>query len=212
MSVVATAVRISLETECDCAEADSLGLPLYQQLSAGRYDECSVLPMPESLEMWRAEHRTARKRADRAERLGYHGLHVLRHEWADDLLAINLSKAERQGRPMSAGYHQRPSETPDSFRCQRHGVHPYGVADAHGHLVAYLWCYRAGELALVSQILGHADHLKNDVMYLLFRFALAAEISHGGWWVYNRHDSGTDGLRFHKERLGFRPMGVEWSL
>jgi hypothetical protein len=28
--------------------------------------------------------------------------------------------------------------------------------------------------------------------------------------VYNRADSGTDGLRFFKERLGFGPMEVEW--
>ena len=79
-------------------------------------------------------------------------------------------------------------------------------------LVAYLWLYRAGELALVSQILGHADHLENEVMYLLMQGVVAAEsaVDHDGVFLYNRHDSGQDGLRFFKERCGFEPMQVEW--
>jgi hypothetical protein len=28
--------------------------------------------------------------------------------------------------------------------------------------------------------------------------------------VYNRHDSGTDGLRWWKERCGFQEEQVEW--
>ena len=28
--------------------------------------------------------------------------------------------------------------------------------------------------------------------------------------VYNRHDSGSDGLRFYKERVGLSEQHVEW--
>ena len=45
---------------------------------------------------------------------------------------------------------------------------------------------------------------------LLFQHALGRETFAPGLVVYNRHDSGTDGLRFFKERLGFEERQVEW--
>lgn len=207
-----TAVTISFETACDHDSCAQFAFPLHKQLAGGRYDVCSVLPMPKDAQTWREEHRTARKRAARARRLGYSFSGIRRHNFADDIHEINTSLGERQGRPMSAGYNVRPSASPDPlYPCPRHGVHPYGVLQ-DDKLVAYLWIYRAGELALVSQILGHGEHLQNDVMYRLFAGMLETEILHGGFLVYNRHDSGTDGLRYFKERCGFKAMGVEWAL
>lgn len=207
-----TATRIGLETACDHPTCSEFAFPLHKQLSSGAYDLCSVMAL-NSVEEWRAGHRTARKRADRAERRGYRFVTVNRHERTDELYAINTSTLERQGRPMSSGYQQRPSETPlPDYPCIRHGVHPYGVETAEGVLVAYLWLYRSGELGLVSQILGHADHLENEVMYPLVQGTVAAESGQRGFLVYNRHDSGTDGLRFFKERVGFAETKVEWVL
>ncbi len=82
-----------------------------------------------------------------------------------------------------------------------------------GYLVGYLTMIRCGELALVSQILGHAEHLEHEIMYQLFAGALSREVRADpfGVCVYNRHDSGTDGLRFFKERLGFEEAAVEWA-
>jgi hypothetical protein len=88
-------------------------------------------------------------------------------------------------------------------------VSTYGVL--RERLVAYLSMYRCGELALVSQILGHGEHLRDDVMFLLFRESLAREIEQGGYVVYNLHSSGTDGLRYWKERCGFSAMEVTWQ-
>jgi hypothetical protein len=76
--------------------------------------------------------------------------------------------------------------------------------------VAYLWLYRSGELALVSSILGHGGYLRDDIMYLLMKGVIDAEAPHGGFLVYNRHDSGTDGLRYYKDRCGFKETAVEW--
>jgi hypothetical protein len=137
---------------------------------------------------------------------------VLRHEVADDIYRINTSLDERQGKPMSEGYGQRPSKSPDPiWPCERHGVHPYGVFDDRCHLRSYLWIYRSGELALVSQILGHGQYLRDDIMYLLWQGMLERELHFGGYVVYNRHDSGTDGLRYYKEKVGLRPTRVEWT-
>lgn len=206
-----TATRIGLEVFCARADCTQFAQPLLEQLAEG-YEECAVLPLPADVSAWRDDHRTARKRADRAARRGYRFTTVARHARAAEIQAINLSMPERQGRPMSAGYRQPPTTTPlPDYPCHRHGVRTYGVEASDGTLVAYLWVYRAGDLALVSQILGHADHLANEVMYLLVQGAVEAEAAQGGFMVYNRWDSGGEGLRFFKERCGFAPAAVEWS-
>jgi len=206
-----TVTPISLSAGCDFAECARFAVPLHRQLSSGSYDECSVLLIPELIEGWQADHRTSRKRARHAERLGYTFARIKRRDYEDDVHAINTSLAHRQGRPMTAGYLTKPSYGADDYTCDLHGVHANGVLDASGRLVAYLWMYRAGELALVSQILGHGDHLKNDVMFLLFRGSLEREIEYGpGVVVYNRHDSGTPGLIQWKEWQGFEERDVEW--
>lgn len=209
-TLAVTHTTIGLEVHCTSEVCTQFAFPLFEQLSTG-YDECAVLPIC-GVDAWREEHRTARKRADRAERRGYRFQTIQRHERAAEIQAINLSAPERQGRPMSAGYHQPPTTTPlPDYPCARHGVRTYGIESITGTLVAYLWLYRAGDLALVSQILGHANHLENEIMYLLVQGAVAAETNHGGYMVYNRFDSGTEGLRFFKQRCGFGPCAVEWS-
>lgn len=205
----ATATQIGLQLHCDHGICTQFAYPLHEKLREG-YEECAVLPL-EGLPMWRDSHRTARKRADRAARRGYTFSRILRHLVAPDIHAINMSATHRQGRPMSDGYRQPPTTSPlPDYPCNRHGVHTYGV-HLDDTLVAYSWIYRAGDLALVSQILGHADHLKHEIMYLLVQGVVEHESPLGGYMVYNRWDSGTDGLRFFKARCGFLPMQVEWS-
>jgi hypothetical protein len=210
--MLATAVRISLETECRPHLCRTLALPLLTQLMSG-YETCSVLGVPDTLDEWREGHRTARKRADRASRLGYQFREIAREEHADDIYAINTSLGARQGRPMSQAYRERVTFSPlPEYPCERHRVRTFGVLDARGTLVAYLWLYRAGELALVSSILGHGEHLNDGIMHLLVQGVVGAEIPHGGFMVYNRHDSGQDGLRQFKGWFGFEEAEVAWAL
>jgi hypothetical protein len=188
---------------------------LYEQLSIPRYSQgASVLAVPETAAQWRAEHRTARKRAWRAERLGYRFAEVDNSQHSNDIFVINTSLTERQGRPMSDGYtvnrrHGRLSA--DQTRCPRHRTHTYGVLRDET-LVAYLTLHRAGDLAMVSMILGHGDHLRNDIMYLLAAGMVEEQAGSGGWFYYNRHDSGTAGLVYYKERIGFHAADIAWSL
>jgi hypothetical protein len=209
-SVVVAELAISLELGHDSPCLDLSG-PLYRQMSGGAYDKCSVMALPLSLEEWRAEHATARKRADKAQRLGYRFVNVIRDRVADEIFAINTSIPIRQGRAMSPGYLEKPPTTPDPlYPCERHGVHPYGVEAKDGTLVAYVWIYRSGQLCLVSQILGHADHLEHGIMYLLWQGMLTSEPPDNGYLVYNRWDSGGDGLRFYKTRVGLVETAVRW--
>ena len=64
----------------------------------------------------------------------------------------------------------------------------------------------------IDLILGHGDHLANDVMYLLFAGMVEDQAGNGGVLYYNRHDSGTEGLVYYKERVGFAAGDVEWVL
>jgi hypothetical protein len=196
---------------CEDQQCRDFAGPLYLQLSRGQYDRCSVLPLDRTIEQWRETHRTARKRAAHAERMGYRFELIDRERFSEDIYQINISLDERQGRPMSSSYRQRTdfSKLPD-YRCDQHRVNTYGVLTG-GRLVAYLWLYRAGDLALVSSILGHGEHLRGNIMYLLMQGTIERELETGGFLVYNRHDSGTDGLRFYKERMGFTEETVRWA-
>jgi len=204
---------IALEIACAWDMCNQFSRPLYEQMSFGKYDLVSLMPIPADVNDWRSEHRTARKRADRCERRGYWFAQIARHEHTHDLNEINQSATHRQGRPMSPGYTEHQQFTPlPVYPCSRHAIRDYGVLSSDDQLVAYLFLYRAGDLALVSQILGHADHLPNEIMWLLWQGMLWREGCHDsdGVVVYNRHDSGGIGLRWWKEHVGLRETAVEW--
>jgi hypothetical protein len=212
---VSTAVateRVTIDLDFGCCGSD-LATRIHEQLNVPKYTHgMSLMPCPDSLADWQAEHRTARKRAWRSERLGYRFAEVDMSLYADDRYEINTSKQERQGRPMTDGYraHTRIGRLPD-YPCDRHAIRTYGVLQGDT-LRAYMTLYRVGDLGMVSMILGHGDHLRHDIMYLLFAGMIGEQAGAGGTLFYNRHDSGTEGLRFFKERLGFRAGDIDWRL
>ncbi len=212
MLEVATETTIDLLGGCTAPGCMSMAEERNMQLNVPKYsDGVSLMAVPRTLEEWRTEHRTARKRSDRCQRLGYRFAEIDRSQYADDILDINLSLPTRQGRPMSAGYHDPSISRLPDYPCAMHNIRCYGVTEA-GALRAYLTLYRVRDLALVSMILGHGAHLANEIMYLLFAGVVADQAGLGGFFYYNRHDSGTDGLRFYKERVGFAEADVEWAV
>lgn len=201
-------VGISLELRC----CDDTSEELLAQMGSGKYDRCSVMDIPRSREEWLSEHTTARRRVARAYARRYWCADLEREKWENDIYKINSSAEHRQGRPMAKAYlqHQSFSPLPD-YPCLRHATRISGVWTGSDHLVGYIVVLRQGALALVSQILGHASYLADEIMWPLFAYALEREIAAGpGVVVYNRHDSGTDGLRWWKERAGFREEAVSW--
>jgi hypothetical protein len=214
VSVVDAPVRLGIDLlNChDAFACSEFATPLYEQMSSGKYDVCATMPLPSSREAWEAEHRTARKRAWKASSLGYVFGPLEREKWEIDIDRINSSRDYRQGRPMAGSYREPSSFDPlPDFPCALHAIRCYGVWSGSGHLVAYLVMYRAGDLALVSQVLGHGDHEDNGIMHLLHRDALVAEGAVApGVAVYNRFDSGTPGLRQFKHWIGYEETAVEW--
>lgn len=210
-------MKLALGTDHpDCIRAEecaALAGPLHMQLSEGRYDWPASILTIDRADSYFAAHRTARKRAARADRLGYRTTRISRADHVDAIHAINTSLPERQGRPMADSYLARPSPSrlPD-YPCSRHRIDEWGTTTEGGALVAYLVLYVSGDMAMISQILGHGSHLAADVMYQLVVKALLETVAAAGPVIvfYNRHDSGTEGLRYFKERLGFAPQRVEW--
>lgn len=215
MSAVATTTRGAVHLEAACMEkaCSDLAFKMRNQLDTPNYTlGVALMPVPESLEAWRAEHRTARKRADRAQRLGYRFDTIDRSQHNDALHEINTSLPERQGRPMSAGYLQRHNHGAlPHYPCDRHAIRTYGILEGDT-LRAYLSLYVVGDLRLVSMILGHGDHLRNDIMYLLWQGLIEQQAGTSGFLYYNVWSSGKDGLRYYKERVGMAPADVEWQL
>lgn len=208
-----TATRVALEVDCPHELCRRFVEPLYEQM-AHDFPRLAAMPLPTDMDEWAEEHRTARKRANRAERRGYTFRVVKREEHSEEFFEINTSAERRQGRPMSESYRKPYQYAPlPKYPCERHQVRTYGVMSPEDRMVAYLWLYVAGQLRLCSSIIGHAAHLENEIMYLLFRGMLAAESERDqdGIVAYHRWDNGTDGLRFYKERVGLRDTQIEWS-
>ncbi len=184
----------------------------------GRYEDgCSILVAPPTFdEYWGSPHAYwMRQKVRRAAREGYAVAAIDRDAYLDDIYAINTSMEERQGRPMAEAYRQPPAPQgplPD-FPCPRHALRRYGVLH-EDHLYAYAWVYVIGEMCLFSTILGHGEHMKSGIMSLLVAEVVRDLMATAGlrFAMYNLHASGTDGLRFFKEQMGFAPYRVTWVM
>ncbi len=184
----------------------------------GRYEDgCSILVAPATFdEYWSSPHAYwMRQKIRRAGRDRYVFARIDRDDYLDDIYAINTSMTERQGRPMADAYRERPvPQAPlREFPCPRHALRRYGVL-RDGHLYAYAWVYVIGEMCLFSTILGHGEHMKSGIMSLLVAEAVRDLVGSAGlrFAMYNLHASGTDGLRFFKEQMGFAPYRVTWTM
>jgi hypothetical protein len=202
-------------SEFGCVESDTcmkLARDEYETLNRPQYSRgASIMRLPLNLEQHLTEHRTFRKRVLRARRKGYHVRTIEPKDHHGEMLAINRSAPQRQGRPMSASYIDLPKSGPmTKYACRWHNVVMYGVLSEHDRLVGYATMYRCGDLLHVSQFLGHASFLDDGIMYLLVAEIMREHEDRPGVLFYNRHDSGTDGLRFFKERIGLRQGDVTW--
>lgn len=174
----------------------------------------ALVPLPERPDEYlRLTSRLMRRRVKHASEAGFTFARIDPAERLDQVLAINRSSEERQGRPMHPDYFDQESVR---HYFERAGE-VFGVTDAAGILRAYLTLRTCGEVAFIERLLGHADALEQGVMYTLIMGSIQELIGRRQaegrpiWFMYDMFPGASPGLRTFKHVIGFRPYRVSWS-
>lgn len=163
-----------------------------------------------------ASVKNGKRDARGAARLGYTVRRFHYPCFHTDLDAIHHSLERRSGGAMRGHYRDHlppdePMREPEKARCMFHWRYDFGVFAPDGHLVGYIGLVRVGETATYMQIMGHGDHLKNGVMFLLhfelMRWALSRPqelegVSH----IWYTNFRGPSGLATWKRKAGFQEV------
>jgi hypothetical protein len=174
----------------------------------------ALLPLPESGDAYLASvSRLVRRQRTKALSLGYRHLELPPGERIDQILAVNRSVPDRQGRPMDSIYVERERVVASI------GARPliHAIVDSDGTLQAYADLIDLGGAFTFSYLIGHADHLGDGIMYLLVaeivRTCVEARRPDGSpaWLMVDTFWGARPGLANFKERTGFRPYTVDWA-
>ena len=221
MTVVAELVRVTVDLrQGDTERAVCRDLPLEEYGPGSFYGDCrdplAIVEFPDTGDEYRGRcSRAVRENANYAHRLGYRHETIDRADWTDDLYEIRASAPVRQGRAMPAAYLRRQEYPHDPEPdCAHHGYTVHGVIGPDERLAGYAQIVQCGEMARLNTIIGHADRLRDRVMWLLMLEAFRWHIDRCGarFGLYYTHDSGHgDGLRYWKERFGMRPTDATWG-
>lgn len=155
----------------------------------------------------------ARRKRRKAINSGFSFKPFAATERIEQILQINRSAPERQHRAIPDSY---TDEVQVGEFCQ-YVQNLYGVFSQDGDLVAYSYAPVLGDIFLFSRILGHANYLDLGTMYLLVSgvtyHMIENRLPRGNpeWAMYDMFWGASPGLRFFKERLGFRPYRVHWQ-
>ncbi len=174
----------------------------------------ALIRLPDTVEEYQRQiSRLARRRIKHAREAGHVVTRIDPLSRVAEVLAVNRSASERQGRPMHPAYFDEQvvrdylGRTADVF----------GVVDAAGVLQAYLCVRPCGEVACMERLLGHAGALDDGVMYLLvlgvveWLIQVRAESGRPSWLMYDMFPGASPGLRHFKHVIGCEPFRVSWS-
>jgi len=124
---------------------------------------------------------------------------------------VNESMSRRQGREIAASYLDR-----EKVRAHCTYGDVYAVLNREGRLRAYAHVVMAGDVAVVSRLLGHGEDLDKGIMYLCLTEIVRSltevreTLGAPAWLMYDTFFGAEPGLRYFKERLGFKPYRVNW--
>ena len=174
----------------------------------------ALLDLPTSYQGYlRGKARQAlRTNINKATILGYRVTNIHPQDHLDEILAINNSAQLRQGHKMHKSY--TDNDLVQKYLSEVTGM--IGAVNSQGKLVGYIDPIYCGELIIINRLLGHANTLDHGVMYLMMADIVKRAIEkkqHGGrekWVMYDMMFGASRGLRYFKERLGFKPYLVKW--
>lgn len=164
------------------------------------------------------------------------GYFVERFHWQSfigDIVEVNTSKEVRAGGPMRPAYLETVDQRggylneyrpPSPVVCHVHCYTDWGVfLSLPGHkqgevtvdkkLVGYISAITIGEYSIYSMIIGHGDHLKNDIMALLHIEVMKWiwENTKTRYLEYGTVNSGKQGLRDWKRYFLFTGKELKWQ-
>lgn len=125
------------------------------------------------------------------------------NDFIDDVHEINSSCTTRQGKSLPELYLKKHEYNTDDYI-------DYGIFKDDA-LVAYLRMKMLGECAIIDTLLGHWDHLKNGIMYLLVMNAMCDVWQRVKYITYDTFFN-LEGLRHFKKQFGFTPYYVNWTI
>ena len=131
-----------------------------------------------------AVRKQTRKRIRKAEDEGYIFKEFAWNDHLEDIFKINTSKEVRSGGVM-LGWYREPVK-PRYLSNEEQHYHKYYGIFKDGNLLAYLYLIVCGDCCFFKHIMGHADHLKNGVMYYLISCVVRTYTghSHVKWLKY----------------------------
>lgn len=194
----------------------------------------AVMDLPENLEEYIKgdESMNSRKRYNRKRKIeakksinkGYSFQRINPGLHSKGIWEIIHSSKERQGRAIVDKFFDRDPdyEFPEykNFSDPNYQDICTGVFDINNILVAYLLGKRVGDHVQYDEIMGHNNHLVNDIMYLLhlgfIKHCLGAEIpprflNYGAWYSGLEPFSSKSGLNKWRRKVGFRPAYLKLS-
>jgi hypothetical protein len=175
----------------------------------------AMLRIPERFEDYFEDPKQAHLRRDfrRASRAGLTFVMLDPLARLDEILEINRSAEVRQGVPMHQDYVNEATLRQYHERSDA----AFGVNDSDGRLRAYICIRACGEVACVERLLGHADALRQGVMWVLvtgtIRELTVRRQAEGRptWFMYDMYFGAAPGLRQFKRWIGCEPYRVSWS-
>lgn len=175
----------------------------------------ALLPIPERYDDYLLDPARShlRKQVKYAKRAGFTFARLDPLSRIDEVMAINRSAEARQGQPMHPDYLDE-----DKVRLYFGSEGDvFGVTDSAGVLRAYICLSICGEVACVARLLGHADALKQGVVWPLITGTIheLVELRQADgrprWLMYDMFPGAAPGMRQFKYWIGCEPYRVSWS-
>ena len=131
----------------------------------------------------------------------------------DDIMEVNRSLSQRGGRAMDALYANRRQFEAILVRAELAHV----VKSADGRIVACALVPNIGDLWFVDYVLGHGEHLKRGIMYLLMtgiieeKIELTKEPGNPQWIMYDLFWAPRPAGVNSRKWSAFHPIGCDGS-
>lgn len=146
----------------------------------------------------------------KAAKFEYHTNIFESEKYLSDIKNIWTSTPIRSGQAMSEAYLGEPESFEDKFSCKDHLTFGFGVFK-ESTLVGYANVAILGDIAIIVQVMGHKDYLKDGIMNMLF-CDLQSHLYSSGQKViiYLRMKSATERLEAFKRHVGFVGAKVQF--